>query len=67
MRAGRKLSENFHFDINDENIRSILPNLVDNGEIDTNGDASTLNGSQTPELDQVSPDWIHFPKQVNFI
>lgn len=65
VRAGRKLSENFHFDINDDKIRSIFFNTHDSDESCSNGEASTVTEPISPELEQVSPDWIQFPKQVH--
>lgn len=66
VRAGRKLSENFHFDINNEQIRSFLPSFSGSESI-SNGDASKEVGSNfslCPEIDQVAQDWIQSPKQV---
>ncbi|KAK3914024.1 Dedicator of cytokinesis protein 9 [Frankliniella fusca] len=67
-RAGRKLSENFQFDINDELIRQILP-IAPTGAESCNGNGHPVTDPLThlsPELEQVSLEWLHFPKQAIF-
>lgn len=69
-RAGRKLSENFNFDVNEEQIRGFLSSPLSDVEDGMNGDANISTNVQFPlpsELEQVSKDWIRFPKRVSLI
>lgn len=65
-RNGRKLSENFYFDLNTEAVRDML-NPVDQ-QIETNGhdDKSDLFPFQTvpKEYDALPLDWLSRPKQA---
>lgn len=60
-RNGRKLTENFHFDVNHEMVRDITRELSPTG-ITTETDDITLPG----ELKNIPSDWIKYPKQVLF-
>jgi len=72
-RACRKLSETFHFDVNHEQARSMLPNDHDNTEaegekngIEKNGlDSHGANWSLPNELQKELKEWAMFPKQVS--
>lgn len=58
-RNGRKLTENFHFDINHEIVRDMARELSPTG-ITTETEDITLPG----ELKNIPSDWIKYPKQV---
>jgi len=58
-RNGRKLTENFHFDVNHEIVRDIAKELSPAG-ITTEVEGTVLPG----ELKNVPTDWIKYPKQV---
>lgn len=66
VRAGRKLSENFQFDINDDKTRSIFFGPQDSDESCSNGEANTVTEPISSELERVSPDWIKYPQQALF-
>ncbi|KAF5297752.1 hypothetical protein FQR65_LT09926 [Abscondita terminalis] len=53
-KTGRKLTENFHFDINSSNVRSLLP-------ITVNGD---VKSSPEKHSSSISQEWIMYPKQA---
>lgn len=58
-RNGRKLTENFHFDINHDIVRDMMKELSPEGIV-TEKEDFTL----PEELKNVPPDWIKHPKQV---
>jgi len=58
-RNGRKLTENFHFDVNHEIVRDIAKELSPAG-ITTEMESIVLPG----ELKNIPTDWIKYPKQV---
>ena len=57
-KQGRKLTENFHFDVNHLQVRNMVPCVSKNGSDDKCG---TLLPS---ELQQVPEEWLMYPKQV---
>lgn len=58
-RNGRKLTENFHFDVNHEIARDVMRELSPTG-IMTETEDIILPG----ELKSIPSDWIKYPKQV---
>jgi len=58
-KQGRKLTENFHFDVNHPQVRNMVPCVSKNGSDDKCG---TLLPS---ELQQVPEEWLMYPKQVS--
>lgn len=61
-RNGRKLTENFHFDINHEIVRDMAREFSPAG-ITTETEDITLPG----ELKNIPSDWIKYPKQVRLL
>ncbi|GLG92417.1 Dedicator of cytokinesis protein 9 [Gryllus bimaculatus] len=57
-RQGRKLTENFYFDVNHPQVRELLPSLLPHGESPVDCD------SLAPELQHVPPEWLVYPKQA---
>ncbi|XP_018313730.1 dedicator of cytokinesis protein 9 isoform X2 [Mycetomoellerius zeteki] len=60
-RNGRKLTENFHFDVNHEIVRDMAKELSPTG-VTTETEDVTLPG----ELKNIPSDWIKYPKQAIF-
>lgn len=58
-RNGRKLTENFHFDINHEMVRDMTRELSPAG-VTTETEDITL----PRDLQDIPPDWLKYPKQV---
>lgn len=58
-RNGRKLTENFHFDVNHTIVRDMVKELSPNGIMTEANDMFVFE-----ELNNVSLDWIKYPKQV---
>lgn len=67
-KSGRKLTENFHFDINSTTVRSLMPNLPNGLNCDAkNISNDTKNSSYhitTNIPTNVPQEWIMFPKQA---
>ncbi|XP_023704534.1 dedicator of cytokinesis protein 9 isoform X3 [Cryptotermes secundus] len=57
-KQGRKLTENFHFDVNHPQVRNMVPCISKNGAEDK---PETLLPS---ELQQVPEEWLMYPKQA---
>jgi hypothetical protein len=57
-KQGRKLTENFHFDVNHPQVRNMVPCVSKNGSDDK---CRTLLLSELP---QVPEEWLMYPKQV---
>jgi hypothetical protein len=57
-KQGRKLTENFHFDVNHPQVRSMVPSLLKNGSEDK------PENVLPSELQQVPEEWLMYPKQV---
>ncbi|KAG8037848.1 hypothetical protein G9C98_006059 [Cotesia typhae] len=60
-RNGKKLSENFHFDINHEIVRDMVQELSPVSELTDNDKAELPN-----ELKNIPDKWIKYPKQAIF-
>ncbi|XP_018332779.1 dedicator of cytokinesis protein 9 [Agrilus planipennis] len=60
-RNGKKLTENFHFDVNSMNVRSLLPNQQNGLKPDSHGPNFYHTHTDLPS--NVSWDWIMYPKQ----
>ncbi|XP_067121236.1 dedicator of cytokinesis protein 9 isoform X3 [Centruroides vittatus] len=67
-KEGRKVTEDFKFDINDPHIRQMLPNKIKNGEnlnqIGNKGDCE--KDPLFSLLDSVGKHWFSYPKQALF-
>ncbi|XP_034950532.1 dedicator of cytokinesis protein 9 isoform X2 [Chelonus insularis] len=61
-RNGRKLSENFHFDVNHEIVRDMVQELSPNGVLTEKNEQSELPN----ELKNIPEKWIQYPKQAIF-
>ncbi|XP_015607279.1 dedicator of cytokinesis protein 9 isoform X3 [Cephus cinctus] len=59
-RHGRKLTENFHFDINHEVVRNIVHELSPVGVMSENQESIKL----PDELKNIAQEWIMYPKQA---
>ncbi|PSN40266.1 Dedicator of cytokinesis protein 11 [Blattella germanica] len=59
-KQGRKLTENFYFDVNHPQVRSMVPSISKNGSEDK---PENLLPS---ELQQVPEEWLIYPKQAVF-
>ncbi|XP_067007867.2 dedicator of cytokinesis protein 9 [Anabrus simplex] len=59
-KQGRKLTENFHFDVNHIQVRSMVP-CVQSG-----GCRDSVDNGLPSELQQLSEEWLMFPKQAVF-
>ncbi|XP_069677061.1 dedicator of cytokinesis protein 9 isoform X1 [Periplaneta americana] len=59
-KQGRKLTENFHFDVNHSQVRSMVPCTSKSGSEDE------LKNLLPSELQQVPEEWLMYPKQAVF-
>lgn len=62
-RTGKKLTENFHFDVNHPVVRDMAKELCPASILTENDDCSVLS----KELKNIPSDWIKYPKQVLII
>lgn len=60
-RNGRKLTENFHFDINHEVVHEMVKELSPVGIM-----TESTENIKLPDLKNIPLDWIKYPKQVCF-
>lgn len=63
LRDSRKISADFHVDLNHVAVRQMLPGAsgaVENG----NGDAGAPRHSDEPHVQGFPEEWLRFPKQV---
>lgn len=60
-RNGRKLSENFHFDINNESVHDIIRELSPAGVTTDNEEADLPD-----DLKSIPPNWLKHPRQAIF-
>lgn len=58
VRQNRKLTENFHFDVNHSKVREMLPN-------DEN-EENTIKKSLSSEIANLPDEWIIYPKRALF-
>lgn len=58
----RKLTENFHFDVNHPQVRNMLPPSYQM----TNGVQCAADNLLTPEFQQIPNEWIKYPRQAIF-
>lgn len=58
-RQGRKLTENFYFDVNHPQVRNMVPFL------NLCNCTSDRRSSLGTEFQQIQRDWLQYPKQVN--
>jgi hypothetical protein len=56
---GRKVTENFHFDVNHPQVQSMVPSISKNGSEDK------VDNVLPSELQQIPEEWLVYPKQVS--
>ncbi|KAB0797571.1 hypothetical protein PPYR_08564 [Photinus pyralis] len=63
-KTGRKLTENFHFDINSSNVHSVMPNELSRPTENSSEDNGLSYHTKTDIPTGVPDEWIMYPKQA---
>ncbi|XP_066266769.1 dedicator of cytokinesis protein 9-like isoform X2 [Branchiostoma lanceolatum] len=69
-KENKKISEDFHFDINDVKVRQLLVRGKDAENIPnghSNGDAQLRHGKFMPYLGKLKEEWLQYPHQLPFL
>lgn len=64
-KAGRKLSENFYFDLNPETVRDMMQTTCCSKRVENGGGGvSTTNGTESSGISAELKEWLLYPRQA---